>query len=310
MKTSANTVLLLHNPRSGARQAGDIIAAHRERLQHGGLEVLVLDNLDQLPTLAREWQHQGRLHSVIAAGGDGTAAAVAARVPETIPLWLCPLGTENLLAKHLGMTADPNQALESLRRRRTRQLDAGLANGQLFLIMVSIGFDAEVVRLTHTARRGHINRWHYAWSITRAILHYRFPLFQVQTWMHPGQPPRIDTAAWCFCMVVPRYADGLAIAPMANEADGRIDVCTFRQGGLWKGWEYLRAVRRGRHQQHPDFQHRLAERLSIDTHPSIPAIANLSNVPFQRDGDFGGYLPLTVEVLPQRLTIIAPVPGS
>jgi diacylglycerol kinase (ATP) len=310
MTTSADTVLLLHNPRSGARHAGDIIAAHRERLQHGGFEVLVLDNLDQLPTLARQCQLQGRLHSVIAAGGDGTAAAVAARVPDTIPLWLCPLGTENLLAKHLGMTADPNQALDSLQRRLTRQLDAGLANGQLFLIMVSIGFDAEVVRLTHAARRGHINRWHYAWSIIRAILHYRFPLFRIQSGTRPGAPARIDTAAWCFCMVVPRYADGLAIAPMANDSDGLIDVCTFRRGGLWKGWQYLRAVRRGRHQQHPDFQHRLAERLNIEPHASGPATANLPCIPFQRDGDFGGYLPLTVEVLPRRLTMIAPVPPS
>jgi len=31
-----------------------------------------------------------------------------------------------------------------------------------------------------------------------------------------------------------------------------------------------------------------------------------AHVPYQIDGDFGGYLPVDIEVLPQRLTLLVP----
>ncbi len=242
----ANSVLLLHNPRSGARHAREIIDAHLEQLRRAGFECTAHDSLEMFERDAARLFSEAKLRAVVSAGGDGTASAVASRVDASVPLWLCPLGTENLLARYLDMRPDPLLAASSVRRLKTRQLDAGLANDRLFLIMASVGFDAEVVRRVHTNRRGHIRKWHYWLPILQSIFSYRFPkLCLVST--NPQVPEqRSREVAWCFVMNVPRYADGLAIAPMAIDGDGKLDACTFQQGGFWNGLRYLRNIRRGR----------------------------------------------------------------
>ena len=51
----------------------------------------------------------GTLRAVVAAGGDGTIRLIAKRTPPGTPLAVLPLGTENLLARYLELTADPQQ---------------------------------------------------------------------------------------------------------------------------------------------------------------------------------------------------------
>jgi diacylglycerol kinase family enzyme len=297
----SNSVLLLHNPRSGARHAKEVIDAHVEKIQQAGFEVISHDSLDAFENHAKQLFDESKLRAVVAAGGDGTASAVASRVHSTVPIWLCPLGTENLLARYLQMRAEPSLAAASICDLRTRQLDAGLANNRLFLIMASVGFDADVVRRVHTNRRGHIRKWHYWLPILQSIFTYRFPRLQLRTFSPETTSPDSCEAAWCFVMNVPRYADGLSIAPMAIDADGKLDACTFKQGGFWNGLRYLRNVRRGTHLRLADFEHTRITCVQIDP----PTDATVS-IAYQLDGDFGGYLPLEIKALPKRLTMIEP----
>ncbi len=297
MTTEADSVLILHNPRSGARHAHDIIEAHVRRLSQAGFRVDAIDSLDRLSSQARSLHERNQLRAIIAAGGDGTASAVASRVDPSTPLWLCPLGTENLLARYCKMTNDPNHAAESILRLETRLMDAGLVNGKLFLIMVSVGYDAEVVRQVHTNRRGHIRKWHYWWPILKSIFSYRFPKFKISL----DSSEEREQVAWLFAMNVPRYADGLSIAPMAVDDDGRIDICTFKHGGLVRGLSYLSSVRRNVQKQHPDFRHHQAAFTVVE-----PAANYSLPIPFQLDGDFGGFLPITIEALPKRLKLVTP----
>jgi diacylglycerol kinase (ATP) len=298
----ASSVLLLHNPRSGARHAREIIDAHMEKVREAGFECAAHDSLEQFEKHAERLFHESKLRAVVAAGGDGTASAVASRVDPSVPLWLCPLGTENLLARYLDMRAEPSLAVASLRQLKTRQLDAGMANDRLFLIMASVGFDADVVRRVHTNRRGHIRKWHYWFPILQSIFSYRFPKLRlVSTAPEAGDPITRD-AAWCFVMNVPRYADGLAIAPMAIDGDGKLDACTFRQGGFWNGLRYLRSIRRGTHQKLPDFSHARISQLTIS-----PPVNTTTSIAYQLDGDFGGYLPLEIKAMPKRIKIVEPI---
>jgi diacylglycerol kinase (ATP) len=298
----ANSVLILHNPRSGARHATGIIAAHLEKFRNAGFDVTSHDSLDHFENHAKQLFDESKLRAVIAAGGDGTASAVASRVDSTVPIWLCPLGTENLLARYLQMRAEPSVAAASIRHLKTRLLDAGSANDRLFLIMASVGFDAEVVRRVHTNRRGHIRKWHYWLPILQSIFSYPFPPLQLKSFSLDAASPKISEAAWCFVMNVPRYADGLSIAPMAIDGDGKLDVCTFGQGGFWNGLRYLRNIRKGTHLQLADFEHIRITSVQIE----IPAESR-APIAYQLDGDFGGNLPLNIKVLPKRLTMVEPV---
>ena len=118
---------------------------------------------------ARRLHASGRLRVAIAAGGDGTVAELVNRTEPGTPISVYPLGTANLLATYLGITADPREMTRVVSDGATIQLDAGRANGRLFLLMVGCGFDADVVERLHRHRNGHIHYWSYAKPILESI---------------------------------------------------------------------------------------------------------------------------------------------
>ncbi len=258
--------------------------------------------LTQLATLSCEYSQAGTLHCVVAAGGDGTAAAVVNLIPPDTPLAIFPLGTENLLARYLKLNNSPSETAAMVSAGHTIKLDAGLAAGKLFLVMLGCGFDAEVVMHMHQLRSGHISRWSYAKPIWRAIRNYRYPDIEVECLdVTPGNPPpgrvqRFKTA-WFFAFNLPRYAANLDFCPQADGKDGQLDLCAFKHGGLMTGLGYLWRLWRGSHQQLPDFTHTRSRHFRL---------TSTGTVPYQIDGDPGGHLPLEIEVLPNRLTILVP----
>jgi diacylglycerol kinase family enzyme len=260
----------------------------------------VCTSLDQVERQAAELHNASRLRAVISAGGDGTAAALANRITAEIPLLIFPLGTENLLAKHLGLTSDIAAARERIRNSRTIALDVGLANNKMFLVMASCGFDAAVVDDMHANRKGHINRWSYTQPILRTLGRYRFPLTRLLESDDLAQARREQQAAWTFIFNLPRYAANLQFCPQADPLDGKLDVCTFRQPGIIKGFGYLSRLWLGSHQRMADFSHSLATGITLKSSDEVAAPL----IPYQLDGDPGGVLPLEIRVLPGRLKLI------
>jgi diacylglycerol kinase family enzyme len=96
---------------------------------------------------------------------------------------------------------------------------------------------------------------------------------------------------------MPCYGGGLQIAPQADATDGLLDVCTFRNGGLWYGLYYAAAVMTGTHQLLTDFATRRSGGLRVTAD---------AKVPYQLDGDPGGFLPVNIAVVPKRLTLVVP----
>ena len=64
------------------------------------------------------------LRGLVAAGGDGTVADLVNRFPD-VPLAILPLGTENLLARHVGIACDGRLVAEMIARGETRRIDLG-----------------------------------------------------------------------------------------------------------------------------------------------------------------------------------------
>ena len=60
---------------------------------------------------------RGELRGVVAAGGDGTVAEIVNRVPDGVPVTVLPLGTENLLAKYLGIGREVESVGETIAPR-------------------------------------------------------------------------------------------------------------------------------------------------------------------------------------------------
>src|SRR5262249_23651157 len=156
------------------------------------------------------------------------------------------------IARHFGLGSSPEECAKTVVDGSILQCDAGRANDRIFLAMCSCGFDADVVRELHSHRTGHVNSASYFNPIVDAIRHYDYPELHIY-WEEEGtltvaeKKVSGDGVRWLFAFNMPCYGGGLKIAPQADATDGMLDVCTFRQGGLWHGLYYAAAVMTGTH---------------------------------------------------------------
>jgi diacylglycerol kinase family enzyme len=297
---ASDTVVVSVNPKAGATSAQERIDRLVELLTGRGFRVEVFADLDQAAHQAGLHHAEGRLRALIGVGGDGTAAALVNRTPPGLPLGILPAGNENLLARHFGLGASAESCARAVAAGRAFQVDAGSAGGRIFLLMAGCGFDAAVVELLHRQRTGHVRRLSYFKPIAAAIRSYRYP--ELRVYLDDGQagsgPSRSAVSArWLFAFNLPCYGGGLRIAPQADGSDGLLDVCMFHRGNVWHALRYLGAVLLERHQDLADCTMRRTRRLRITADEETP---------YQLDGDPGGVLPVEIEALPGRLTLLAP----
>lgn len=287
-------VLIFASPKAGSGASRDQIPKLERLLAESGVACRVVSSTSELQQNLQ--RSAGKFNPVVvAAGGDGTLSLAAASLHaegRDVPVVPMPLGTENLLARHFGHTADAESVVRSIRHGSSYRLDAGSTGGRMFLIMATCGFDAEVVRGMHLTRRGHISRVSYLRPILRAMCKYQFP--QITIRVDDGEP--ID-CCWAMVFNLPRYGGRLKIEPDAVGNDGRMDVIAFQRGSIASGLKYVVGIWLGRHQRFGDVIRCQGREIEI-TAPN--------RVPFQLDGDYGGRLPLRIETLPQSVHLLLP----
>ncbi|HEX3600125.1 MAG TPA: diacylglycerol kinase family protein [Lacipirellulaceae bacterium] len=290
----SRSVLLSLNPRAGSGAGHDRVANIVEALESCHFQVRLVTDLEVLKSTAEEAQKAQDLRCVLAVGGDGTACAVRRSVPLDIPMVIVPMGTENLLGRYLNQVTDPVALVDLVENGLVVELDLGRANGDVFLLMISVGFDAEVIRGLHENRRGNISRAAYFLPTLRALRSYRYPPIRIY-WDNAAAEPTL--CRWIFGFNLPLYALGLPIAPDAIGTDGLLDVCTFERGTMFSIARYLWHILRGVHLNLPDAGLRQAKQFRLES-TSDAATA------YQLDGDFAGVLPVEIEIFPKQLKLL------
>jgi len=303
----ADLVLIALNPNAGAKCGRARVEALEAFLVERGYRVEVLSDVEEIAARAAETFREGVLRALVAAGGDGTAALWVNRTDAGVPIAVLPLGTENLLSKYLGVRTSPEFVGEMIDAGVTAQFDAGRANGHLFLLMVGVGFDAEVVHQVHQNRTGHIHHLSYAKPIFSVVRNYQYPELRVYCESEHGgeasstaDSERAEISArWAFVANLPRYAGGLGIVPDADGTDGLLNVCTFKRGGFWRGMGILTNILLRRHRSSKDCTTLRSRKIRIEANEG-------EEVHYQLDGDPGGTLPVDIEIVPNRMTLIVP----
>jgi diacylglycerol kinase (ATP) len=300
LNSDARRVLVVANLSAGAGQRQRAIRDLMMDLNERGLKAQVVSDLSKLDALTSRYQSAGELRAIVAAGGDGTIAEVVNRTTPDVPVTVFPTGTANLLANYYQLRADSQSLLRTLSEGVTVQLDCGRANGRIFLLMAGCGFDADVVARLHRRRDGgNITYWTWALPLLQSIRSYPYPDLRIYCETpNGGQTTTLEyRARWAFAVNLPCYAGGLQVTPEASGTDGLLNVATFGKGSLWHGLRYVGLVALGWHQVLADYRTTAVTRARIES--SEP-------VPYQLDGDPGGVLPLDIEVLPQRVTLLVP----
>ena len=305
LSSEANRVLISVNPKAGRRSAAGRVDRLTELLGKHGFQVDVFTDLAEVSGRANQFHAEGKLRALVGVGGDGTAAELVNRTDHGVPITLLAAGTANLLSKHFRLSGKPDRLCRTIANGKLLRLDAGRASGRLFISMVGCGFDAEVVQRVHTLRESnpkgaHIGYASYLKPILKSIRSYGYPEIRVYCESGEGAEEEPDpiVARWVFALNLPRYGWGIPLAPKAMATDGVLDLCTFSGRSLMSGMKFATfAQLGGRHPHLAGCQMRRGRRFRVTSEEPVP---------YQLDGDPGGVLPIEVEVLPQRLTLLAP----
>lgn len=306
-------ILIFANPIAGRGQGRRIARRLEDRLGEDGYTVetvfdrpddFSLDRLDPAPRAA------------IVIGGDGTLRGVAHRLfldPAAVatagpddngradpPLLIVPLGTANLMGRHLGI-AWKSRTLEqqvsaAVGRHKVVRLDTGCVNGKLFLLMAGVGFDAHVVHELDRLRRGPIRLANYITPALLALADYAYPALRVEV---DGKAVFGPEPGMAFIGNLPEYGTGFPILPHARADDGVLDVCVLpcRSRVDLVRLFVLAAV--GQHVTADGVVYLKGRHVRVECDGPRPA-------PIQVDGDPAGHTPAAIDLLPIRLPFIVP----
>ena len=223
-------MIVIFNPAAGVRRAGllwrvlDVLVGNGIRV-----ELTETHRPGHAETLTREAVCRGA-SMVVAAGGDGTIAEVAnGLMGSSARLGVIPLGTANVMAHELGLPFEPGAVAAALAFGRTRPIWPGVvrttAGSRLFVQMVGVGFDAQVVHHLPIVLKRMFGRGAYVIQTLRELAGYRFPTIHLRLDGEKTQAASVIVSKGRL------YGGRFVLAPSACAAEPGFSVVLFNHSG-------------------------------------------------------------------------------
>ncbi|MCW3090535.1 MAG: diacylglycerol kinase family lipid kinase [Ferruginibacter sp.] len=161
---------------------------------------------------------------VVAVGGDGTIKMVAeCLIGNKIPLGILPAGSANGLAKELGISQQPAEALNVIATGVLKNIHVTMVNNHLCIHLSDIGFNAFLIKKfeSQTGR----GMWGYLKASIKAL--FDNPVMQVE--MQVDNKKINIEAAMIVIANGTRYGSGAVINPVGTIEDERFEVIAVKK---------------------------------------------------------------------------------
>ena len=295
MSTEERTHVIV-NPIAGNHKCRRFIPEATAKLLERGIShhLKVSQYQGHIKQLALQAKERG-CNRIIVCGGDGTInEAINALVDSDVNLGVLPLGTGNDFARTLGIKEDLDFACNVLRDEKVRKIDLVKVNGDKYYGSVGgIGFDAEVASWANRYKRFAPGATIYLLAILAKLFTYKFKKVAIahDTGNHTGEilMAAIGNTEW--------YGGGINITPTAVVDDGVLDVCVVQKINKLKLLLFFPSVLKGTHTRFSEVKLYRTKKISITSETPLPLLG---------DGEVLGETPVSLEVIPQALNIIAP----
>jgi len=254
--------------------------------------------------LARE-AVKNRCDMVIVCGGDGTINEVInGLAPSKVPLAVLPGGTANIVAKELGLPGTIVKAARQLPSWQPCRIPLGRATWEesgsfrqrFFIAVAGVGFDARIISELDMEKKLRLGVVAYGWEAVQQVFRYRFPTFQIS-----GEGSTVS-ATFAVIQRSRRYAGCLKLARPHSIREPDFSCCIFEGSGPKRYFQYALGILKQTHQHLGDVR--------FLNGSSIHCTCDRAGDPvfFEVDGELAGRIPVTFEVVPDALTLLAPEP--
>ena len=291
--------LIITNP-AAARAGERHLLAARARLVAGGwaVEIGRTGGPGDGERLARAAVADG-VDVLIAHGGDGTAMDVAAAVVGTgRALGLLPAGTGNLLAGNLRIPRSWRAATDVILAGSPRTIDVGrlttAAGSRCFAVACGTGFDAELMRGTTPHHKRIFGMAAYVATAVGLATDIRRARVRIEA---DGVVHETHAAIVLVANCGELIPGVLPIHAAIRPDDGVFDIAIFDAATMGQALRLVWRLFQRQPHADPGISFLRASRVAITTEPVLPV---------QADGEAAGTTPLTVELLPRALHVLAP----
>ncbi len=243
---------------------------------------------------------------IIAAGGDGTVSEVAngimmRGVANRPAMLVVPLGTGNDVARTTHTSSEYADILRSLDQMTIRNWDVlqieytdtkGVRRTRYSINVASIGLGGHVTQIFNDTLRklpGHVG---YFFAIIKAMLTTKPVRVSIET--DTGEVHRFNSLSLCLCNA-PWFGGGIGIAPGAIVDDGVFDITVVGDVSALTYLRFLPALKAARDIPDKRITKLRATACNVET---------ASPMPLEVEGEFIGYSPLSVKLLPLSLRIV------
>lgn len=290
----ALAMIVVFNPVAGLRRASllwrvlDVLVANGVRI-----ELAETHRAGHAEALAREAAARGA-QMVVAAGGDGTIAEVAnGLMGSPARLGVIPLGTANVMAHEMALPFEPRSVAAALAFGRTRPLWPGVAraggNSRLFVQMLGVGLDAQVVHNLPAPLKRVLGRSAYALQTLREIAFYPYRPIRVRLDGEETQAASVIVSKGRL------YGGRFLLAPTACAGEPGFSVVLFDHAGMGWALTYGAALPFNLLARAPGVRHVRARCIEFIGNESVPA---------QADGDAAGRTPMSITDAPSAIPVV------
>ena len=293
---------LIANPGSGQMAGNKLLQQVTRALQDQGLKLdiaLAKPNEKAVP-IARRAVRDGS-EVVIAMGGDDTVWAVMQGIAGSkARLGIIAAGTENNVARSLGIPEDPQAACALIASGRTRKVDLGEVKTKkrkklIFFEVVTIGIASALFPDLKKVPKGDLS------GIKDAV---------VTMWHQPTKPKvfltldaesKIEVETMLVTVAnMPIIGAHMLVAPDASLKDGLLDIAVYPEFSKAELLAYFAEVKEEGRSGDGKVQRYRAREVKVKTSPRMPILA---------DGTALGKGTVKIRLLHRALRVIAPKKG-
>lgn len=243
---------------------------------------------------------KGEYDLIIAVGGDGTLNEVVNGVMEGqnhIPVAILPAGTVNDFANWLDIPQDIKGFCQMIRDFKKMKVDVGKAGTRYFINVAAGGLLTDVGYKASSDAKTVLGKFAYFVEGIKEIPKQGFKSILLDI---EGKEGHRKEEVLLFIITNTSTAGGLKrIAPKAEIDDGLLDVCIVRKCDIGEVFSLFLRTMRGDHIKHPKVEYMQTAQISL-------SCAEDMEVGLDLDGEQGGKLPITIEVIPKAIEMIVP----
>lgn len=288
----ANGATIVANPRARGMRRFDTERALRRLRERGFDARLELPDSPAGTASAAARAAERGDGFVFVLGGDGTVRLAAGAVAGSeSALAVLPGGTANVWAKEAGIPRNPMKAIEAHLDGQRAAMDLGRADGEPFLLMAGIGWDAQIAGTVAPPLKRRL-------GVLAYVLHGVPMLHRLRTtevaWSAEGQPA-VERVGLIVVSNTRLYGGILMFSPEASARDGLLDACIFTPRQAPEALRQAARVMVRRHPGDANVRTLRTSRFEVTT----------AGLPVQIDGDVIGQTPiaLTVERAALRMSV-------